>query len=129
MEYLEAQLQIILFQHSGKCSTVMCLSQSNLRVCQCKLLLRPFYIPNFSPTYAKCHFALSSSQLCKIPLRSNLASFCVLFPVWRPPSASGNRFCFEMEVKEGRAHFENRINKTWSSPKSDSFEERLWVLE
>ena len=97
----------------------MCLSQSNLRVCQCKLLLRPFCIPNFSPTYAKCHFALSSSQLCKIPLRSNLASFCVLFPVWRPPSASGKRFCFEMEVKEGRAHFENRINKTWSwSPKA-----------
>ena len=121
---------MILFQHPGKCSITMCLSQSILRVCQCKLLLRPFGIPNFPPTYAKCHFALSSSQLCKIPLRSNLASFCVLFPVWRPPSASGKRFCFEMEVKEGRAHFENRINKTWSwSPKSDSFEERLWILE
>ena len=129
-EYLEAQLQMILFQHPEKWSITMCLSQSILRVCQCKLLLRPFCIPNFPPTYAKCHFALSSSQLCKIPLKSNLASFCVLFPVWRPPSASGNRFCFEMEVKEGRAHFENRINKTWSwSPKSDSFEERLWILE
>ena len=78
------------------------------------------------------HYPPSSRvQFCWIPLKSNLASFCVkLFPVWRPPSASGNRFCFEMEVKEGRAHFENRINKTWSwSPKSDSFEERLWILE
>ena len=98
-EYLEAQLQMILFQHPEKCSITMCLSKSVLRVCQCKLLLRPFRIPNFPPTYAKCHFALSSSQLCKIPLKSNLASFCVLFPVWRPPSASGYPFCFEMEER------------------------------
>lgn len=75
------------------------------------------------------HYPPSSRvQFCWIPLKSNLASFCVkLFPVWRPPSASGNRFCFELEVKNGPAPLWKR-NKQRAGKSSSVFSKKspLW---